>query len=50
LDRSIEQAFFLYWHYAEGRLPIRGGILNQIHTGLEAFELIAEYMDIAKRK
>jgi hypothetical protein len=50
LDRSIERAFFLYGHYVNGRLPIRGGILNQIHTGLAAFELIAGFMDTMERK
>jgi hypothetical protein len=50
LDKSIERAFFLYGHYMDGRLPIKGGVLDQIHTGLEAFELISEYLDIMKRK
>jgi len=50
LDRTIERAFMLYGHYKDGRLPIRGGVLEQIHTGLEAFELISEYVDITERK
>lgn len=48
LDRSIERAFMLYGHYKEGRMPSE--VLGEIRTGLEAFELIAKYMDIAERK
>jgi len=50
LGKDIEAAFFLYGHYKDGRLPIAGGVLDQVHTGLESFRLIDEYMEIAGRK
>ena len=49
VDVKTLKAFKLFGHYAQGRFPVAGGVLDQTASGLEAFEVIEHCLDCARR-
>ncbi|MFH0907799.1 MAG: hypothetical protein V1929_03425 [bacterium] len=50
LEGWERRCFDLHQHYQEGRLPVKGGVLDQSAQALAAFEFIDDLMQALKPK